>query len=121
MKSTIAVLLCTLSFLAYAQSNLSPEAEKAWQARRPCIATGQIFKSAAEARDQGYDPKTAFQIAGSLAANWKLPGIDAELVKKVVNLVYFDPAFSNAGGYRLQNQMEELCATGRDTGFKPLK
>lgn len=85
-----------------------------------CRILGQIFMTTASARDDGYDPETAFQLARQYLSA-KATGIDEQLFKKIVNSVYFEPGLARAGGYRLARQMEELCATGHDNGFQPLK
>lgn len=84
-----------------------------------CQLRGEVFSSAAQIRDQGGDPKTAYGVAGQYIK--PVNDIDSAYVKKAVNLVFFDPAFANAGGPRLAQQIADLCLNDGKPKFQPLK
>lgn len=104
--------------------NGTPASYKQHQAELSCRAKGDIFRSAAELRDQGNSPEGAFP---TVAGGWinkqiaPIPGITKDFVKNAINAVYFDPAFANAGGPRLAAQIENLCLSGGKPRFKPLR
>lgn len=85
-----------------------------------CGMKGLVFSAAADARDDGASPKSAFGRANQWS-RFNSPGVDAAFTKKAVNLVYFDPAFANAGGQRLEFQIKELCLTDGKPKYQPLQ
>lgn len=104
--------------------NGTPESYQRFRAELSCRVKGEVFKNAAELRDQGGSPEWAYPI---VAGGWlnkqvaPIPGIDKEFVKQAINMVYFDPAFINAGGQRLASQVEGYCLRDGKPQFKPLK
>lgn len=79
-----------------------------------CTYYGILYSTLAQARDIGEPPQDWFQALGK---HWEQL-FPEKLLKKIVNQVYFDPAFINAGGERLNYQMRDICLGNT---FKPLK
>lgn len=112
MKLIIAVLSCALSISAFAQS----DQEKSLT----CRLKGEIFKSAAFSRDHGMSPETAYGMASGYLSSG-MPDINKPFLKNTINVVYFDPSFSDAGGQALSAQVTEICLTGGKPRYQPLK
>jgi hypothetical protein len=85
-----------------------------------CRLKGQIFETSANMRNQGVSPETVQDMQAGYLKSWT-HGITKEFIKNTINLVYFDPAFINAGGPRLANQIRNICMTGSQSQFQPLK
>lgn len=79
-----------------------------------CALYGSVYENAAHARDHGAPPKMALDI---LSAYKEIPLANR---KKAINLVYFDPRFTYAGGHALEMQVYDLCMYG-PSKYKPLK
>lgn len=79
-----------------------------------CGLIGNIYETAAYARKLGHDPEMALSMVSPYQE------IPIEDRKRIVNSVYFEPAFERAGGTALQRQMMDLCMYGPKK-FKPLK
>jgi hypothetical protein len=89
-----------------------------------CSAIGTTYLMAAGDRDAGRSPEQAYQIiAGGFlhAGATPVAGINKESIKKAINAVYFDPAFTNAGGQRLADQVMNDCMRDGKPQFQPLK
>src|SRR5271170_8081665 len=95
MKTIICafILLSAFSASAREQSN----------SRSECLDEGIAFQAVAAYRDAGLPPEYAFnaQLAQS--------SLSRSFSKNIVNLVYFDPRFINAGGEALMTQVMESC------------
>jgi hypothetical protein len=81
-----------------------------------CAAAGVVYQTAASMRDSGMSPQQALGALRPFEKN----GVPEENLKKMINTVYFDPAFTNAGGEELRAQMTAFCANPNG-GWKPLK
>ncbi len=81
-----------------------------------CMLKGAIFKQAAHMRDTGASP----QFTLSSLSSFQSDGFSLRFLKETINLVFFDPAFINAGGDALQQQVADACLhpNGR---YRPLK
>jgi hypothetical protein len=101
MKKAIVVASFVLPVLCQAQSPKDIE---------QCSQKADIFTSAAQARDTGEPPQDFYNFkVQSFNAMHDKDGLTIEFIKKAVNLVYFDPQFSQAGGQALYNQALEAC------------
>ncbi len=79
-----------------------------------CTYLGIFYTTLAGSRDQGESPQQWYKALGSY---WEKL-FPEKLVKKIINQVYFDPGFVNAGGEKLNYQMRDICLGNT---FKPLK
>jgi hypothetical protein len=79
-----------------------------------CAYLGAFYETVAEHRDQGEPPQDFFKALGAHYAAL----FSEKRVKKIINQVYFDPGFVNAGGARLNYQMRDICLGNT---FRPLK
>lgn len=79
-----------------------------------CTYFGILYTDLAQARDIGESPQQWFQALGK---HWEQL-FPEKILKKIVNQVYFDPGFVNAGGEELNYQMRDTCLGNT---FKPLK
>lgn len=81
-----------------------------------CMLEGAIFKQVAQMRDDGASPQFTLKAISSFADS----GFSTNFLKATINRVFFDPAFTNAGGGALQQQMSDICIhpNGR---YRPLK
>jgi hypothetical protein len=70
-----------------------------------CMKLGQAFQMVANGRDSNWPPQTALHTITASPAM----GISESEGKKIINLVYADPAFVNAGGSALANQVYQGC------------
>lgn len=88
---------------------LAPVCAIAQQAPTPqqdhCMKLGMAYQMVAQGRDSNWPPKTALNTITASSA-W---GISIEQGKQIVNLVYSDPGFVNAGGPALANQVYQAC------------
>lgn len=66
---------------------------------------GQAFEMVATGRDSNWPPETALHTITASSAM----GISQAEGKRIVNLVYADPNFVNAGGPALANQIYQAC------------
>jgi hypothetical protein len=80
-----------------------------------CMSKGGLFKGVASLRDQGADPTIAY------ARYTPNVVFDDASVKRFINLVYFDPRFTNAGGQALEQQINAVCLNDGKPQFQPLK
>jgi hypothetical protein len=78
-----------------------------------CSLLGTVYQNAANMRDQGNSPDMALQMTAAYRE------VDEVTRKKAINLVYFDPRFTQAGGYALQSQVMQACMGVRQ--YQPLK
>lgn len=79
-----------------------------------CVYLGILYADLAHDRDIGMPPQVWFKTF----SNYWEQLFPEKLVKKIVNQVYFDPGFVNAGGEKLNYQMRDICLGNT---FKPLK
>jgi hypothetical protein len=88
-----------------------------------CRIKGIVFMMAAENRNVGRSPEEAYQIIGGGYFHKGAPdtGLTKDFVKQAINLVYFDPGFTNAGGMPLAQQIEGYCLRDGKPQFEPLK
>jgi hypothetical protein len=70
-----------------------------------CMKVAQAFEMVATGRDSNWPPETALHTITTSSAM----GISVEQGKQIVNLVYSDPDFVNAGGPALMNQIYQAC------------
>lgn len=84
-----------------------------------CQLLENAFVTAASTRDDGMSPKQSY--ATLMGGIGSLPGkpISSQKIKKIVNLIFFDPRFTYAGGHALGNQVFNSCMGIRQ--YKPLK
>lgn len=68
-----------------------------------CSLLGSAYETAAGVRNARRGPEEA------LALIQGMPIVTLEEKKSIINQVYFDPAFENAGGYALRVQMTNAC------------
>lgn len=100
MKKTIAFAALLVPFCATAQQPpYTP------QQQDHCMKLGTAFQMVANGRDSNWPPQTALNTITASSAM----GISVEQGKQIVNLVYSDPAFVNAGGPALANQIYQAC------------
>jgi hypothetical protein len=103
-----------LLFAGTAQAKLS---------QQECLLRATIYVQAAAFRDQGTDPKYAFEAVMNNCDHDGIKsscGVTAANAKSVINKVYFDSRFVNAGGEALKNQMITTCMHPEGV-FQPLK
>ncbi|MDB5777617.1 MAG: hypothetical protein JWP38_3750 [Herbaspirillum sp.] len=104
MKTIILVgLLAVFSGSASAQRDM-----------HACALRSSMYESVATWRNSDVAPESALRFSVSYKE------IPVEDRKRIINIVYFDPAFENAGGEALRNQMLDLCLNG-PKDWKPLK
>jgi hypothetical protein len=128
-KLILALLLIVLSmsitFNVYAADNFksaNSQDETREEKNRICFAVGGAYEIAANIRNEGYNPQTAFNYvreADKPSKNGKTILLDSK-VKSIVNQVYFDVGFINAYGTALRQQMYLTCM-GYYKPMQPLK
>ena len=97
MKTIIfAVVLAGVSFLASAD-----EAKTNY-----CARSANLYAMAAQYRDGGIAPEQTLNAASGIK------DFQLDEKKRIINQVYFDPAFERAGGAALHSQMLESCLSG---------
>jgi hypothetical protein len=100
MKNLLISIAVLTSCAAFAQ-----EPSYTPQQQDHCMKVAQAFQMVATGRDSNWPPATALHtITASPAA-----GISDAEGKRIVNLVYADPDFVNAGGPALANQIYQAC------------
>lgn len=80
-----------------------------------CTQYGRMYEAAARRRDQGVSPQDTLNTTKEFGL------ISLADQKKAINAVFFDPAFSRAGGEPLSRQMQDFCLYGKPAKFEPLK
>jgi hypothetical protein len=78
-----------------------------------CSQVGSVYQNAAQMRDLGNPPEMALDMTRSYQR------VSEKEKKAAINRVYFDPAFTNAGGTALQMQVMRACM-GQGQ-YQPLK
>lgn len=88
-----------------------------------CMAYVDLFSQVGYSRDRGESPEHTLEYMKSLFLTVKEPPISEKQIKNVINLVYFDPAFSEARGPLFRQQIWDLCANDwkAPKQFQPLK
>ena len=91
--------------------------------RQSCQQKGIVFMMAAEDRDAGRSPQEAYKIISGAYLHEGAPyvGINKDGIKQAINLVYFDPGFTNARGPRFSDQVRDYCMRDGKPQFQPLK
>ena len=105
MKKILAVLLIIVSVAAHADPELT------------CLWLGSTYKIAAKQRDLGMSPQEAFDNDKSSDGSGSQNGVSDKIVKRIINQVYFDNDFADAGGQALADQIYKTCMR---TQYKPL-
>ncbi|WP_213766834.1 hypothetical protein [Caballeronia sp. dw_19] len=82
-----------------------------------CLWIGSTYKAAAEQRDSGMNPQQAFDEDKSPDGSGLQNGVDDKTIKRIINQVYFDNDFADAGGTALSSQMYRACLRKQ---YKPL-
>lgn len=110
MKSALVLAALLMPLSAMAQTLPSQDQQD------QCMKIGLAYRMAATGRDSNWPPTLALKTITSSSVS----GITQEQGKRIVNQVYFDPAFVNAGGQVLANQIYTACLhpNGR---YQPLK
>lgn len=100
MKNAIAIVafLVPLSALAQQAPNSPLQQDR-------CMKLGMAYQMVAQGRDSNWPAKTALNTI-TASSNW---GISVEQGKEIVNRVYSNPDFSEAGGPALAHQVYEGC------------
>lgn len=83
-----------------------------------CVAASSIYQASASFRDQGMSPQQAFQTQIVWIQNGTVS--DRQL-KSIINDIYFDPRFENAGGKALHDQTLQICMNASDPNYKPFE
>lgn len=97
MKTIIlAALLVTTTSVA-----LADEAKTNY-----CARSANLYAMAAQYRDGGIAPQQTLSAASGIKE------FELDEKKRIINQVYFDPAFERASGTALHSQMLELCLSG---------
>lgn len=109
MKIFLLVILYSTMQFALGEEKSSVERNS------ECMSLGQMFKLIAEWRDSGQSPEF------TLARIAYFEEFSIDVRKKAINVVYFDPAFSNARGHPLLSEIFRTCLYGPREPFKPLK
>jgi hypothetical protein len=100
MKKLLISISVLASCAAFAQEHpYTP------QQQDHCMKVAQAFEMVATGRDSNWPAETALHTITASPAM----GISVEQGKQIVNLVYADPAFVNAGGSALMNQIYQAC------------
>lgn len=85
-----------------------------------CLFAGGVFASSAMYRDHRFAPEEALRSISRDFPNGKY-GITEAFVKRVINLIYFDPSYAYAGGDALSAQVRDSCLRDGKPEFQPLK
>ena len=72
-----------------------------------CTYKGLSYKLAAEERDATFAPQQTYQVLSKMYLH--PPEITEKTLKNLINQVYFDSGFVNAGGEALLIQVRNLC------------
>ena len=97
MKKLLFFVLFAISCLANAQSNKPVQ---------QCLLTGQIYMSAAGFRDAYRSPQQSLEYINQ---NWKNANLNQQVVKNIINSVYFNPAFQGVSGTTLYRIYVDDC------------
>jgi hypothetical protein len=82
-----------------------------------CSIKSDLYAGAADMRDQNQSPQDAAKFLGAYRGRF----ISAEDFKNIINTVYFDDRFANAGGLPLKRQMLDECLNGPKQAYQPLQ
>lgn len=99
---------------------LYPNMSDAEAKQTSCLNLGIMFNQAAGFRNSGASPQWAYNnvVLGIRGGKFSITSAEA---KRIVNLVYFDPAFTYAGGLALQQQVMDSCMRDGKPEFQPLQ
>lgn len=100
LEKTLIFAALLMPFCAAAQ-----QAPYTPQQQDHCMKLGMAFRMVAQGRDSNWPAETALNTI-TASPGW---GISVEQGKQIVNLVYSDPAFVDAGGPALANQIYQSC------------
>ena len=109
VKSLLLTVLFLMSMHAYA--------EPSERDQLLCLIKGTMYMQAAQFRDQRMEPEYALEMSQRIGGADQVP---ITTQKEIINAIYFDAGFQQAGGIALRNQMYDLCLNG-PTNFAPLK
>jgi hypothetical protein len=79
-----------------------------------CGSFGAMHRAISDWKGSGFDPMKTLEAVRSFQ-------IPEKLTKEVINNIYFNPAFANAGGMALEMQVTQSCMYGPPKPFEPLK
>ena len=127
-KAIVFIVLMMCSCATAGEINSSEHQKTATTSKHPaqknklldCAIRGEIFSRAAMLRDEGVTPQETLHFTEGYAKSKELQ-ISIAYIKNAINLVYFDPRFTNAGGPNLANQIREDCMRNGKPEFEPLK
>ncbi|CAG4889483.1 hypothetical protein [Paraburkholderia gardini] len=108
IKPIILLLACSIASPAFATT---PDQ------MTTCSLKAELYASAAKMRDENQTPQDAAKFLGAYKGKY----ISADDFKNVINTVYFDDRFANAGGFALQKQMLDYCLNGPPPALQPLE
>ncbi len=108
MKTALFVAAALISTQAFATT---PDEMSA------CAIKSDLYAQAAQMRDRGMNP----QDTAKVLAGFKGKYVSTESFKSVINTVYFDDRFRDAGGLPLKRQMLDVCLNGPRPAFQPLR
>lgn len=108
MKTVLFVVAALISAHAFATT---PDEMSA------CSLKSDLYTQAAQMRDRGMNP----QDTAKVLAGYKGKYVSPETFKGVINAVYFDDRFRDAGGLLLKRQMLDVCLNGPRPAFQPLR
>jgi hypothetical protein len=115
---------CTVTLKNIAENSDQDDSHKVWHDPRfkhtneYCNTRVGIYVISTRNRDNGLDPKYTFKF---ISSNQYFKDVPEPEIKSMINVVYFDPDFSNARGPAFENQMMDLCLFGPPKQFEPLK
>ncbi|MBC3870303.1 hypothetical protein [Undibacterium oligocarboniphilum] len=103
----ISLLLVMLTYLSLTQAKDNQQI---------CIYKSAVISIAIAERNSGMSPQEALPPLKRFAKD----GLSLDWIKKAINLVYFNSAFTNANGEVAGNQVYNQCMRP-DFEYKPLK
>jgi len=107
MKTVFALLMLVASTSVFAVTQDDVSA---------CALKADLYRGAADMRDHNQSPQDAAKFLGAYRSRF-ISDVD---FKKIINTVYFDDRFANAGGFALKKQMLDYCLSGPKE-YKPLQ
>lgn len=100
-----------------AQENQNKSTSDRDRKSRACLFKGDLFSWIAVIRNSGRSPQEAY----NSSTRYLKEDIDESFLKNAINLVYFDPGFSYAGGDALKRQIMDLCMRDWKPKYQPLR
>jgi len=117
MKYLISIVM---TFAALSASAVEIDNKEKYSKRVVCSLKGEIHKLAAHDRDIGNSPEVAYNMLLGFSRSSNKSGITKEVIKSIVNQIYFDAGFTHARGLSLQNRVVDHCMRDLDPRYKPL-